>query len=88
MAPWVSHIKYRNLYAGSAKCDAGGIEIYIYKQKNRASRTTRLARSRSPINVLPEAICCCLQICYVGVMLLLMECMCVSSFIVVTAVVV
>ena len=28
-------------------------------------------------NVLPEAICCCLQTCYVDVMLLLMDCVCV-----------
>ena len=36
------------------------------------------------INVLPEAICCCLQTCYVEVMLLLMDCMCIPTFIVVT----
>ena len=39
-------------------------------------------------NVLPEAICCCLQTCYVGVMLLLMDCMCIPTFIVVTVLVV
>ena len=27
--PRVSHIKYRNLYAGSAKCDAGDIYTNI-----------------------------------------------------------
>ena len=36
-------------------------------------------------NILPEAICCCLQTCYVGVMLL---CMCIPTFIVVTVLVV
>ena len=40
------------------------------------------------INVLPEAICCCLQTCYVDVMLLLMDCMCIPTFIVVTVLVV
>ena len=39
-------------------------------------------------NVLPEAICCCLQTCYVDVMLLLMDCMCTPTFIVVTVLVV
>ena len=39
-------------------------------------------------NILPEAICCCLQTCYVGVMLLLMDCMCIPTFIVVTTLVV
>ena len=39
-------------------------------------------------NVLPEAICCCLQTCYVDVMLLLMDCVCIPTFIVVTALVV
>ena len=34
-------------------------------------------------NVLPEAICCCLQTCYVDVLLLLMDCMCILTFIVV-----
>ena len=40
------------------------------------------------INVLPEAICCCLQSCYVDVMLLLMDCVCILTFIVVTLLVV
>ena len=40
------------------------------------------------INVLPEAICCCLQTCYVDVMLLLMACICILTFIVVTLLVV
>ena len=53
MGPRVSHIKYRNLYAGSAKCNASGKHNYKYIQKNRASRTTRLARSRSPIMCKP-----------------------------------
>ena len=26
----MSHIKYRNLYAGLAKCDAGGKQIVVY----------------------------------------------------------
>ena len=39
-------------------------------------------------NVLPEAICCCLQTCYVDVMLLLMDCVCILTFIVVTLLVV
>ena len=39
-------------------------------------------------NVLPEAICCCLQTCYVDVMLLLMDCVCIITFIVVTLLVV
>ena len=39
-------------------------------------------------NVLPEAICCCLQTCYVDVMLLLMDCVCILAFIVVTLLVV
>ena len=38
--------------------------------------------------VLPEAICCCLQTCYVDVLLLLMDFMCIPTFIVVTALVV
>ena len=33
------------------------IYIYIYKQKNRASWTTRLARSRSPIIPLQQLVC-------------------------------
>ena len=40
------------------------------------------------INILPEAICCCLQTCYVDVMLLLMDCVCILTFIVVTLLVV
>ena len=40
------------------------------------------------INILPEAICCCLQTCYVDVMLLLMDCVCIPTFIVVTLLVV
>ena len=40
------------------------------------------------INVLPEAICCCLQTCYVDVMLLLMDCVCILTFIIVTLLVV
>ena len=40
------------------------------------------------INVLPEAICCCLQTCYVDVMLLLMDYVCILTFIVVTLLVV
>ena len=40
------------------------------------------------INVLPEAICCCLQTCYVDVMLLLMDCVCKLTFIVVNLLVV
>ena len=39
-------------------------------------------------NVLPEAICCGLQTCYVDVMLLLMDCVCILTFIVVTLLVV
>ena len=39
-------------------------------------------------NVLPEAICCCLQTCYVGVTLLFMDCVCILTFIVVTLLVV
>ena len=39
-------------------------------------------------NVLPEAIRCCLQTCYVDGMLLLMDCMCTPTFIVVTVLVV
>ena len=35
-------------------------------------------------NILPEAICCCLQTCFVDVMLLLMDCVCILTFIVVT----
>ena len=35
---------------------------------------------------MPEAICCCLQTCYV--MLLLMDCMCIPTLIVVTLLVV
>ena len=31
------------------------------------------------INILPEAIYCCLQTCYVDVMLLLMDCVCILS---------
>ena len=42
----------------------------------------------SLLNVLPEAICCCLQTCYVDVKLLLMDCMCIPTFIVVTLLVV
>ena len=30
-------------------------------------------------NVLPEAICCCLQTCYVDVILLLMDCVCILT---------
>ena len=37
---------------------------------------------------MPEAICCCLQTCYVGVTLLLMDCMCIPTFIVVSVLVV
>ena len=40
------------------------------------------------INVLPEAICYCLQACYVDVMFILMDCMCIPTSIVVTALVV
>ena len=40
------------------------------------------------INILPEAICCCLQTCNVDVMLLLMDCVCILTFIVVTLLVV
>ena len=40
------------------------------------------------INILPEAIYCCLQTCYVDVMLLLMDCVCILTFIVVTLLVV
>ena len=40
------------------------------------------------INVLPEAISCCLQTCYVDVMLLLMDCVCILTFVVVTLLVV
>ena len=39
-------------------------------------------------NILPEAICCCLQTCYVDIMLLLMDCICILTFIVVTFLVV
>ena len=39
-------------------------------------------------NVLPEAICCCLQTCYVDVTLLLMDCVYILTFIVVTLLVV
>ena len=39
-------------------------------------------------NVFPEAICCCLQTCYAGVTLLLMDCVCILTFIVVTLLVV
>ena len=35
-------------------------------------------------NVLPGAICCCLQTCYVDVMLLLMDCVSILTFIVIT----
>ena len=42
----------------------------------------------SLFRVLPEAICCCLQTCYVDVMLLLMDCMCIPTFIVVIVLVV
>ena len=55
---------------------------YLY-QKGRVGIYCLLTR-----NVLPEAICCCLQTCYVGVMLLLMDCMCIPTFIVVTVLVV
>ena len=40
MGPRVSHIKYRNLYAGSAKCDAGGKQYIIIGERERPSRTT------------------------------------------------
>ena len=40
------------------------------------------------INVWPEAICCCLQTCYVDVMFLLMDCVCILTFIVDTLLVV
>ena len=39
-------------------------------------------------NVLPEAICFCLQTCCVDVMLLLMDCVCILTFFVVTLLVV
>ena len=34
---------------------------------------------------LPEAICCCLQTCYVDVVLLVMYCMCIPALIVASA---
>ena len=52
------------------------------------SATVVIGTFRLFINVLPEAICCCLQTCYVDVMLLLMDCVCKLTFIVVTLLVV
>ena len=50
---------FRNI---TAYINAGYIYIYIYKLKNRASWTTRLARSRSPIiqtNTSPSSVITC-----------------------------
>ena len=63
---------------------------YVYKFLMVTCATHQLVIGTYSLfrNILPEAICCCLQTCYVDVMLLLMDCVCILTFIVVTLLVV
>ena len=54
----------------------GDIVLYVYKFS--WSLVLTLGTFSLFRNVLSEAICCCLQTCYVDVKLLLMDCVCIQ----------
>ena len=51
MGPRVSHIKYRNLYAGSAKCNAGGKHILIIEKSCQSVGSLPLANNYGVCNL-------------------------------------
>ena len=65
------------------------LQMYIYKLSWSLVLTSATYRYIYNYNVLPVAICCCLQTCYIDVMLLLMDyVICIPTFIVVATLVV